>query len=94
MPTVTVARADVPRDQVVQAVRQQLGNDYRVELGSQDNVFSVSRGTLSGAKVHIKQHEGATQFHVHGTGLIIGRLVNELGIARRVAAAIAKAPLG
>jgi hypothetical protein len=93
MPTVTVARADVPRDQVVEAVRQELGSEYTVRPGSQDNVFSVNRGTLSGAKVHIKQHEGATQFHVHGTGLIIGRLINELGIARRVASAIAKAPL-
>jgi hypothetical protein len=93
MPTVTVARADVPRDQVVRAVRQELGSDYTVQPGSQDNVFSVNRGSLSGAKVHIKQHDGATQFHVHGTGLIIGRLINELGIARRVASAITKAPL-
>jgi hypothetical protein len=46
---------------------------------------------MSGAKVHIKQPDGATEFHVHGTGLIIGRLVNELGIARRVATAIHQA---
>jgi hypothetical protein len=94
MPTVTVARADVPRDEAIQAVRQQLGKGYKVQPGSRDNVFSVNKGSMSGAKVHIKQNEGATQFHVHGTGLIIGRLINELGIARRVADAIARASLG
>jgi len=30
----------------------------------------------------------ATTFHVHGGGLIIGRIVNELGIARPVTAAV------
>jgi hypothetical protein len=54
----------------------------------------VNRGTLTGAKVHIKQRDGVTEFHVHGTGIIIGRIINELGIARRVASAIAGAPLG
>ncbi len=55
-------------------------------------MFSVNRGAMSGAKVHIKQQAGDTRFHVHGTGIIIGRVVNELNIARRVASAIAKAP--
>jgi H+/gluconate symporter-like permease len=45
---------------------------------------------MTGAKVHIRPHDGATQFHVHGTGIIIGRLLNELGIARRVATAISQ----
>jgi hypothetical protein len=94
MPTVTVARDDVPRDEAIQAVRQELGQGYVVEPASHDNVFSVKKGTMSGAKVHIKQHEGATEFHVHGTGFIIGRLINELTIARRVAASLGKAPLG
>jgi hypothetical protein len=88
MPTVTVARADVGRDEAIQAVRQRLGDDYKVKPGNRDDVFSVSKGAMSGARVHIKQHEGATQFHVHGTGLIIGRLINEVSIARRVASAI------
>lgn len=94
MPTVTIARADVPRAQAMQAVSQELGNDYTVTPGGREDVFSVNRGTLSGAKVHIRHSEGVTRFHVHGTGLIIGRIINELGIARRVASAIAKAPLG
>ncbi len=94
MPTVTVARANVSRDQAIYSLRQRLGKDYTVAPGGNGNVFSVKRGTMSGAKVHIRQLEGATQFRVHGTGLVIGRLINELGIARRVASAIAKAPFG
>jgi hypothetical protein len=77
----------------MEAVRQELGSDFKVKPGGNDEVFSVERGTLSGAKVHIKPDGASTQFHVHGTGLIIGRIVNELGIARRVASAIAKSSL-
>lgn len=93
MPTVSVARADLTRDQAMEAVRQQLGAGFTVKAGGSPEVFSVQRGTLTGAKVHIKSEAGSTQFHVHGTGIIIGRIVNELTIARRVAAAIASAPL-
>jgi hypothetical protein len=93
MPTVTVPRASVSRDEAMEAVRQQLGSDFKVKPGGQDGVFSVERGTLTGAKVHIKPDGGSTQFHVHGTGIIIGRIINELGIARRVASAISKSPL-
>jgi hypothetical protein len=93
MPTTTIARPNISRDEAMEAVRQELGSDFKVKPGSHDEVFSVERGTLSGAKVHIKSDGGSTQFHVHGTGIIIGRIVNELGIARRVASAIAKSSL-
>ncbi|HEY2259310.1 MAG TPA: hypothetical protein VGH45_06335 [Solirubrobacteraceae bacterium] len=94
MPTVTVPRADVPRDEAMQAVRQELGSEFKVEPGSHEDVFSVNKGAMTGAKVHIRQQQGTTQFHVHGTGIIIGRIINELTTARRVAAAIEKASLG
>jgi hypothetical protein len=93
MPTTTIARPDVSREEAMEAVRQALGSDFKVKPGSNDAVFSVERGTLTGAKVHIKADGESTQFHVHGTGIIIGRIVNELGIARRVATAIAKSSL-
>ena len=93
MPTATIARAEVSRDEAMEAVRQELGPDFKVKPGSKDEVFAVERGTLSGAKVHIKPDGGSTQFHVHGTGIIIGRIINEFGIARRVASAIAKSSL-
>jgi hypothetical protein len=78
----------------MEAVRQQLGGDYKVKAGGNPEVFSVEKGTLSGAKVHMKPQDGATAFHVHGTGIIIGRIVNEFGIARKVAAAIGQTSLG
>ena len=90
MPTVTVTRADVTRDEAIQAVSQQLGDTYTVKPGNRDDAFSVTKGVMTGAKVHIRPHDGATQFHVHGTGIIIGRLLNELGIARRVATALSQ----
>ena len=93
MPTTTIARPNVSRDEAMDALRTQLGSDFKVKPGSNDAVFSVEKGTLSGAKVHIKSDAGATQFHVHGTGIIIGRIVNEFGIARKVASAIAKSSL-
>lgn len=93
MPTATIDRADVSREDAMEAVREQLGDRYSVTPGGgSEDVFHVKTGTLTGAKVHMRQHDGATQFHVHGTGIIIGRIINELGIARRVADAIREAP--
>jgi hypothetical protein len=94
VPTVTIPTASVSRDDAMEAVRQQLGSEYNVKPGGNADVFSVQRGTLSGAKVHIKSDPGATTFHVHGTGIIIGRIINEFGIARQVASAIGKTSLG
>ena len=93
MPTVTISRADISRDEAMQALTQELGSDFKVKPGHNPEVFTVERGTLSGARVHMKPDAGSTQFHVHGTGIIIGRIVNELGIARKVALAISKTSL-
>lgn len=93
MPTVTVDRPQVARDEVMEALRQELGADYKVKPGGHEDVFSVDKGTFTGAKVRMKPEGASTGFHVHGTGIIIGRIINELTIARQVASAIAKAPL-
>ena len=37
------------------------------------------------------QDGNATTFHVHGGGLVISRMVNEFGIAKKVAATIEEA---
>ena len=50
--------------------------------------LTVKRGSLAFATVSLRRDGDATTFRVHGGGLIIGRLVNELGIARTVTAAI------
>ncbi len=91
MPTITVPRANVTRDEAIAALRPQLDARVKLEPSGSPDVFEAKTGTLSGAKVHIRQHDGATQFHVHGTGIIIGRIINELTIARRVAAALDRA---
>jgi hypothetical protein len=41
--------------------------------------------------VHLNQDGNTTTFHVHGGGLVISRMVNEFGIAKKVAATIAAA---
>jgi hypothetical protein len=63
------------------------GTGYRVtphESGS----LSIKHGSLAFATVHLVRDGDATTFRVHGGGLIVGRIVNELGIARTVTAAI------
>jgi hypothetical protein len=77
----------------MEALRQQLGPEYKVRAGSHDEVFSVDKGTFTGAKVHMKTQGDSTEFRVHGTGIIIGRIINELTTARLVASSIEKAPL-
>jgi hypothetical protein len=94
MPTVKVGRPNVSRDQAMQAVRKQFGSAYEVKPGSHESDFLVNKGAMTGAKVRVAPGDGETQFHVHGTGLIIGRLINELTIARRVAAALTSAEFG
>ena len=44
------------------------------------------------ASVHLACNENATTFHVHGGGLIVGRLVDEFRIARTVTSAIKESP--
>ena len=49
------------------------------------------QSAASTATVHLDQDGNATTFHVHGGGLVISRMVNEFGIAKKVAATIAEA---
>jgi len=45
-------------------------------------------GTLAFATVHLNRDGNTTTFRVHGSGLIINRIVNEFGIARKVTEAL------
>jgi len=85
MPSATIPRA-ITSQQAADALRQQLGSRYKVTPRSPDKL-TVSHG-LADASVHLAHNGNATAFHVHGGGLIIGRIVNEFGIARTVNAAI------
>jgi hypothetical protein len=88
MPSATIPRA-ITTQEAAEALRQQLGSGYKITPhsgGSQDKL-SVSHGAAF-AGVRLARTEDATTFHVHGRGLIVGLIVNELGIARTVTAAI------
>jgi hypothetical protein len=86
MPTATIPRTITPQE-TAEALRQQLGSGYKVTPHSRDKL-TVSHGGVAFATVHMAPDGNTTTFHVHGGGLIIGRLVNEFVIARTVTAAI------
>lgn len=93
MPTVTVERA-VTLQQAAIALQDKLGSRYRVttsHASGTPQVLKVRQSAASAATVHLDQHGNATTFRVHGGGLVISRVVNELGIAKKVAAAIEEA---
>jgi hypothetical protein len=94
MPSVTITKVIVPQD-AAEALKATLGSEYKVtpHLGRIPPSLTVSRAGVAFATVRVLRGHDATTFRVHGGGLIIGRLVNEFGIARTVADAI-KASLG
>ncbi len=89
MPTVTV-RPPVTIQEVADALHDQLGSRYEVtEHGSGSHeALKIKQGGAASATVHLSQDNSTTTLHVHGGDLLISRLVNELGIAKRVAAGI------
>ena len=91
MPSATIPRA-ITAQEAAEALRQQLGSGYKVtpHAGGSRDKLSVSHGAAF-AGVRLARDGNATTFHVHGRGLLIGLIVNELGIARTVTAAIKEA---
>jgi len=89
MPSATISRTVTPQE-TAEALRQQLGSGYKVtpHSGGSRDKLTVSHGGLAFATVHLARNENATTFRVHGGGVIIGRLVNEFGIARTVTEAL------
>jgi hypothetical protein len=89
MPSATIPRAITPQE-TAEALRQQLGSGYKVtpHSGGSRDKLTVSHGGVAFATVHLVPDGNATTFHVHGGGLIVGRIVNEFGIARTVTSAL------
>jgi hypothetical protein len=89
MPTVTIEEP-VTLEETAKALQQTLGNRYEVtKQGSGSNeALKVKQSAAATATVHLSRAGNATTFRVHGGGLIISRLVNEFGIAKKVAATI------
>jgi hypothetical protein len=86
MPSATIPRAITP-DQAADALRDRLGSGYTITPHGRASL-TVKHGGLAFATAHLGRDGDATTFRVHGGGLIIGRVVNEFGIARTVTAAI------
>ena len=92
MPTVTVA-GSVTLQQAATALQDKLGSRYEITThgSGPQQALKVKQSAASTATVHLDQDGNATTFHVHGGGLVISRMVNEFGIAKKVATAIADA---
>ena len=86
MPSATIPRAITPQ-QAADALKEQLGSGYTVTPHGTGSL-TVKHGGLAFATVRVGRDGNATTFRVHGGGLIVGRIVNEFGIARTVTAAI------
>jgi hypothetical protein len=86
MASTTIPRA-ITRQEAADKLQKQLGSRYEVSPHG-DDALTVKQGIMTYATVHLGQDQDATTFRVHGGGLIIGRLINELTIARTVTAAI------
>lgn len=88
MPSVTVP-GSISSGNAEDVLQRELGERFTVEQrGDSTDKLKVKLSTLTYANVRLDHHEADTTFHVHGGGFIIGRAVNELGIARDVATAL------
>jgi hypothetical protein len=92
MPTVTVT-GSVTLKQAAAALQDKLGSRYEVTThgSGAGEALKVKQSAASTATVHLDHDGTATTFHVHGGGLVISRMVNEFGIAKKVAATIEEA---
>lgn len=70
----------------------QLGAKYTVTAheGAHPSL-KVANGSMSTAHVRVSQKQDGTHFSVHGGGFMIGRVINEATIARKVAGALRRA---
>jgi hypothetical protein len=88
MPTVSI-KNDASEADVVTAIKTGLGSGYEVEpKTSGKEVITVQKGAMTTAHVRLERTPAGTKAHIHGGGLVIGRIVNELSIANKVAKAI------
>lgn len=93
MPTVTVKKP-VTLQEAASALQGKLGDHYDVTTHGTGGrqALKVRQSAASTAIVHLDQEDSnATTFHVHGGGLAISRLINEFGVAKKVAEALGEA---
>jgi hypothetical protein len=89
MPSVTINHNEVPLQSVASTLRCELGDRYTVTARDGSHpTLKVSSSPLAYANVRMSQGADGTRFKVHGGGILVGRVINEYTIARRVAAAL------
>jgi hypothetical protein len=89
MPTVVIDRSVTIQD-TAEALQQNLGARYEITTHGQgaQEALKVKQSAAALATVHLDQAGNITTIHVHGGGLVISRMINEFGIAKKVAQAI------
>ena len=93
MHSVTGDRIGITPERTAEVLGRELGTEYQVETGGGNSVL-VRRGFLGRARVTVLERTGATVFEVRGQRpslpllMLTARIVNERGIARRVAGLI------
>lgn len=107
MSTITVPRADLSTDEVVQALRNGLGQKYNVlagmrltlapfgkpELGTPDTiVVGIASNHVRRAQVSIVRRAGACELHISPGGLTADRLLNMVVTTPKVKRVLADAP--
>jgi hypothetical protein len=91
MPTVTIERFVTMQD-TAEVLRQKLGGRFQVTIqGDEEAVLKVKQSATSVAVVHLDQKSNTTTFRIAGGGLVISRLINQFGIAKKVATALEEA---
>jgi len=93
MPTLTIERFVTMQD-TAEALRRKLGDRFVVTIhgeGGQELALKVKQSATSLATVRLDQTSGTTTFRIAGGGLVISRLINEFGIAKKVATALEEA---
>jgi hypothetical protein len=107
MPTVTVPRADLTTEEVVQALKDGLGDGYNVLPGmamgrtvyqsahegtANTIVVGTGENRVVKAQVTITARNGQTELRISPGGLSWDWVLNSLGIARKVQRVLASAP--
>ena len=89
MPSATIPKA-ITLQEAAESLQQRLGGGYKVTRHGGGSL-TVHHGPMAFATVRVSRDGDATTFHVHGSGLIINRIINEFGIARTVTTTIKEA---
>lgn len=92
---ITVSRRGITDEQAASVIQDELGSGYRVNPGGA-SVIEVRKGTFGRARVEMSGSPEGTEFRVTGQGLPVPlliftvKIINDRGIARRVAELIAR----